>query len=234
MSKKKSCFVIMPISDSIDYPEGHFSRVYQHLIKPACEQANYEPLRADDVKKTNYIAIDVIRRIIESDMVICDLSSQNPNVLYELGIRQAFDKPVVLIKDSKTKRIFDIQGFRDFEYDGTLRVDSVQKEIKKLNEIITSTSKKEIEDVNSLVSLLGIKSAALGESKEISPESKLILNSLGEIEKRISSMEDLAEKVQRPRFVVPPPPPRETTKFYGIGLNETIPPPPGLDINSNE
>ncbi|WP_073087673.1 hypothetical protein [Winogradskyella jejuensis] len=224
----------MPISDNVDYPEGHFSRVYQHLIKPACEQANYEPLRADDVKKTNYIAIDVVRRIIESDMVICDLSSQNPNVLYELGIRQAFDKPVVLIKDSKTKRIFDIQGFRDFEYDETLRVDSVQEDIKKLTEIIYSTTKNEIEDVNSLVSLLSIKSASLGESKEISPESKLILNSLSEIEKRLSSMEDLAEMVQRPRFTVPPPP-RETTKFYGIGFNETIPPPPpGLDIESNE
>ena len=84
----------MPISNNENYSEGHFNRVYSHLIIPACELAGFKAVRADDIINTNYIAIDIIKRIIESDMAICDLSSQNPNVLYELGIRQAFNKPV--------------------------------------------------------------------------------------------------------------------------------------------
>src|ERR1035437_305813 len=101
---EKKCFVIMPISDSEDYPTGHFRRVYDHIIDPACEQAGFKPVRADDIMTTNYIALDVIKNIIECEMALCDLSSRNPNVLYELGIRQSFNLPVTLIKDIKTKR----------------------------------------------------------------------------------------------------------------------------------
>ena len=72
-------------------------------------------------------------------MAICDLSSRNPNVLYELGIRQAFNKPVSLIKDAKTIRIFDIQGFRDIVYDESLRIDSVGETIENLAQNLTLT-----------------------------------------------------------------------------------------------
>lgn len=172
----------MPISDNSNYPERHFYRVYEHIIIPACENAGFQPIRADDVINTNYIAIDVIRKIIESELVLCDLSSQNPNVLYELGIRQAFNKPVVLIKDKRTKRIFDIQGFRDFEYDETLRVDTVQSEIEKLSDILVSTYEEQNNDINSLVSLLSLSPAKIESKTEISKETKLILNSLSELD----------------------------------------------------
>ena len=107
------CFVLMPISDPEEYDTGHFRRVYDHLIVPSCEKAGFNPVRADEVKKTNHIVLDVLKKIVESEMVLCNLSSKNPNVLYELGIRQAFNLPVTIIKDKSTSRIFDIQGIRD-------------------------------------------------------------------------------------------------------------------------
>ena len=127
MSKEKICFVIMPISDIDSYPTGHFKRVYEHLIKPACIKAGFKAIRADDVQKTNIIIVDVLQKILSAEMSICDLSSRNPNVLYELGIRQAFGLPITLIKDNKTPRIFDIQGIRDLEYDENLRVDIIEE-----------------------------------------------------------------------------------------------------------
>lgn len=189
MSKEKECFIIMPISDNPNYEKGHFLRVYNHLIKPACKIAGFKPIRADDVINTNYIALDIIKKIINSDMAICDLSSSNPNVLYELGIRQAFNKPVTLIKDDISKRIFDIQGFRDFEYDKNLRIDNVEKEIIELAEIIKSTNAKDGKDINSLVSLLGMKAAKVDSQTEISNDTKLILNSISNLDKRVSEIE---------------------------------------------
>lgn len=50
---KKKCFVIMPISDAEGYDKGHFTRVYEHLIKPAVIEAGFEPVRADDTSKAN-------------------------------------------------------------------------------------------------------------------------------------------------------------------------------------
>jgi hypothetical protein len=41
---KKKCFVIMPISDAEGYDKGHFTRVYEHLVKPAVIEAGFEPM----------------------------------------------------------------------------------------------------------------------------------------------------------------------------------------------
>ena len=49
------CFVIMPISDTDDYPSGHFNRVYLHLLRPAIEKAGFEATRADEIQETNFI-----------------------------------------------------------------------------------------------------------------------------------------------------------------------------------
>lgn len=194
MNKEKTCFVIMPISDNANYPNGHFNRVYEFIIKPACEIAGFIPIRADEVITTNYIALDIIKRIIESDMSICDLSSQNPNVMYELGIRQAFNKPVTFIKDNLTKRIFDIQGFRDLEYDMTLRIDNVNTIRDQLAETLSQTYENKDSEINSLVKLLSISPAELPENTKISIESELILNQLNIISNRLDKIEKVESK----------------------------------------
>lgn len=179
----------MPISDNPAYPEGHFNRVYEYIIKPACEIAGFTPIRADEVVSTNYIALDIIKRIIEADIAICDLSSQNPNVLYELGIRQAFNKPVVLMKDNMTKRIFDIQGFRDVEYDSSLRIDNVNACTELLAKTLKNTYENKEIEINSLVKLLSISPAEVTESTKISLESELILNQLNIVSRRLEKLE---------------------------------------------
>ena len=188
----------MPISDSDEYPQGHFSRVYEHIIKPACELAGFRPIRADDIMTTNYIALDVIKNIIDCDMAICDLSSLNPNVLYELGIRQSFNLPVTLIKDTKTKRIFDIQGFRDVEYDESLRIDTVETTVEDLSQVLKNTHENKSIEINSLISLLGIEPAKISDKTKISADTELILNSLTSLEKRLTQIE------MKPKPVPPP------------------------------
>lgn len=170
----------MPISDTDPYHAGHFERVYKHIIKPACLRSDFSPIRADDVLTTNFIALDIIKKLIECDMAICDLSSRNPNVLYELGIRQAFNLPVTLIKDKITSRIFDIQGFRDIEYDETLRFDTVESVVISLAETLRNTYDNK-DEINSLISLLGIQPAKISIKTEISRDTELILNSIQSI-----------------------------------------------------
>ncbi|MEN0007990.1 hypothetical protein [Flavobacterium nitrogenifigens] len=195
MTKERTCFIIMPISDNINYPSGHFNRVYEYIIKPACEIAGFTPIRADEVVTTNYIALDIIKRIIESDMAICDLSSQNANVMYELGIRQAFNKPVTFLKDNITKRVFDIQGFRDLEYDMTLRIDNVNMIKDQLAESLSQTFQNKDSEINSLVKLLSISPAELSENTKLSIESELILNQLSIINNRLDKIDNPSKNV---------------------------------------
>ncbi len=121
--------------------------------------------------------------------MICDLSSKNPNVLYELGIRQAFNLPVTLIKDQKTSRIFDIQGFRDVEYDETLRIDNVEETIELLAETMKNTYEK-TNEVNSLISLLGVEPAKINHKNVVSFDTQLILNLMKSIDGRIIEIEN--------------------------------------------
>lgn len=189
MTDKKNCFVIMPISDQTDYDKGHFSRVYEHLIKPACEKGGFTPVRADEESKANYIVIDIIKKILESDIVLCDLSSKNPNVLYELGLRQAFNKKSVLIKDNKTSRIFDIQGLRTIDYDENLRIDEIKNKIDIIAKALEDTFESSENDVNSLIQLLSIKPASYGDTLELSQDSSLILDAIRNISDRLNSLE---------------------------------------------
>lgn len=184
----KSCFIIMPISDQDGYDKGHFNRVYEHLIKPACIKAGFKPIRADEEVKTNYIVVDIIRKILDSEMVLCDLSAKNPNVLYELGLRQAFNRKVVLIKDKKTNRIFDIQGLRTIDYDENLRIDEVNKSIDQMSKTLIETHQSEGE-INSLIQLLSLKPAELPTQINLSQESSLILDTLNDISNRMRKLE---------------------------------------------
>lgn len=137
---KNKCFVIMPISDTDGYKRGHWQDVYNHLIKPAVEDAGYISERADEIRSANLIAVDIIKRICEYPMAVCDLSSCNPNVFYELGIRHSMKLPVVLIKDTKTNNPFDIKDIRYVEYDEGLSVAEIPSIQEQLTATITQTN----------------------------------------------------------------------------------------------
>lgn len=158
----KDCFIIMPIADVEGYPDGHFKHVYSNIISPACEIAGFNPVRADEVKQTNLIHLDILKQLIEAPIAICDLSNRNPNVLFELGIRQAFDKPVVLIQEKGTPKIFDIAPLRYLEYCKEMKYHDVLSIQQELKESVQATYEANGAqgNVNSIVKLLALNSPA--------------------------------------------------------------------------
>lgn len=158
----EQCFVIMPIADSDGYEKGHFGKVYEDIFKPACREAGFEAIRADEVKQTNLIHLDILQKLIESPIAICDLSSRNPNVLFELGLRQAFDKPTVLVQDVGTPRIFDIAPLRYTEYRKELRYREVLEDQNAIRDALKATQAAGLagEGVNSIVKILSLAQPA--------------------------------------------------------------------------
>ncbi len=128
------CFIIMPPSEPSGYSQGHFSRVYDYVIVPACRAAGYWPTRSDSATHDN--PLDVVKDIIDSEIVLCDLSASNSNALYGLAVRHSLDLPVTLVKDMKSFVMFDTKDFGLVEYDESLRIDTVQKEVEILSEAL--------------------------------------------------------------------------------------------------
>ena len=169
LQSSQECFVIMPITDPDGYDKGHFTKVYEDIFKSACISSGYQPVRADEVKQTNLIHLDILQKLIESPMAICDLSSRNPNVLFELGLRQAFDKPTVLVQETGTPKIFDIAPLRYTEYRRELRYRDVLEDQCSITDAINATrdATAKGEGVNSIVNILSLsKPATLKEVEE--------------------------------------------------------------------
>jgi len=165
---EKRCFIIMPVGDPDGYAQGHFNRVYQYIIVPACRLAGFSPVRADGPELDS--ALDIIKTIIESDVTICDISSNNSAALYGFAIRQASSLPVTLIKDLKTNTIANIPEFDIVQYDDSLRIDTVQSEIETLSEALKkSLANKAVGD--SLISRLNIGTAQSDASNNVETDN---------------------------------------------------------------
>lgn len=161
MSEKNTrCFVIMPFSETDTYEEDHFTKIYEQIFKPAIEKAGYEPYRVDEDKICDPIIGKIFDAVQNCPMSLCDLSSKNPNVLYELGLRQAYDKPVVLVKDEKTEHIFDVAGINTVSYNSNRLVENVEKAIKDIADALRQT--KEGKEAT-LVKIVKAKSADFSE-----------------------------------------------------------------------
>lgn len=133
-------FVAMPFSEKTsNYPKGYFDEVLKHLITPAAVKANFN---AKTAKKSGseIIQSTIVNDLDAADLVIVDLTEHNPNVLFELGMRIAFNKPVCLIRAKGTAPIFDIDHMlRVFDYNPCLWPSTLEQDIPGLSEHIAET-----------------------------------------------------------------------------------------------
>jgi hypothetical protein len=134
---KLKAFVIMPfVEKNASHPQGFFSEVLRSLITPAGLDAGFSVETANK-QGSDIIQSTIINDLLEADLVIADLTAHNPNVLFELGVRMAQDKPVALIKSTGTGRIFDVDNMlRVFEYDRNLWSSTIESDLPKLRDHI--------------------------------------------------------------------------------------------------
>jgi hypothetical protein len=133
------CFVIMPFVERSDvYPAGFFSEVLESLITPAVTDAGLQ-VRTAQRQGSDLIQSTIIRELLAADLVLADLTEHNPNVLFELGMRMAEDKPVVLVRAKGTGRIFDVDNLlRVEEYSPNLWPSTLSRDLPKLAEHVAA------------------------------------------------------------------------------------------------
>lgn len=122
----RRCFVISPIGELESETRRRSDQVLRHIITPAVKECGYEPIRADQISEPGLITRQVIQHIIDSPLVIADLTERNPNVFYELAVRHAIRKPLVQIIQKGEQIPFDVAGTRTIQVDYR-DLDSVEK-----------------------------------------------------------------------------------------------------------
>lgn len=158
---KPHAFVAMPFGTKPDTDGSpiYFNRVYTDLLEPALESAGFEVFRADEEQRAGDIRTDMFQELLMADLVVADLTLDNPNVWYELGVRHALRaRGVVLVQGPRTTQPFDIYTDRKLRYalkDGVPDPTTLAAEIDRLatmaKETLEAPSNRKVSPVYALL-----------------------------------------------------------------------------------
>lgn len=150
------CFVIQP------FDGGAFDKRYDDVIAPAISQAGLEPYRVDRDPSVAILIENIESEIRDSVVCLADITTDNPNVWFELGFAIACGKDVVLVcsaaRDSRFP--FDVQhrniikyapeSPRDFDVLSSRIVQHLASVVQKQRELQNISSLAPVRDTEGL------------------------------------------------------------------------------------
>lgn len=176
---KKKCGIIMPIAKHPDYQTGHWKDVLD-ILTEAISETEFEPRLVSDDVAIGLIHDRIVTNIYNDEIVVCDVSSKNPNVMFELGLRLAFDKPTIIVKDEKTGYSFDTGVIEHISYPSSLRfseiVDFKEELVKRIN--ATYAKSQSEKEYSPFLKSFGKTIIPTSLEKTEIPESKYIIEQL--------------------------------------------------------
>lgn len=113
----KKCFIITPIGNPDSEIYRKISGVIDSVIRPVLQRNGFIDVRAShEISEPGSINTQIINRIVEDDLVVANLTENNPNVMYELCLRHVTAKPIIHICETGTILPFDIKDNRTIFY----------------------------------------------------------------------------------------------------------------------
>ncbi|UAL07449.1 MAG: hypothetical protein KRP56_06390 [Candidatus Methanogranum gryphiswaldense] len=186
--KKKKCFVISTIGKEDSKERMHADKFLKYIAKSIEEE--YAVKRADEYSFSGEIKEKIIREIYESDLIIADLTFDNPNVYYELAFAHTINKPTIVFKTKKTEMYFDTKDMKIISYDDTFDYGNIDEIRTELIEIIkTNKYDNPIKNSLGLIELDKIVNKSIEQNK--GSELSMVLEMLKTMNDKIESMDDV-------------------------------------------
>lgn len=140
----KSCFVVMGYGQRRDPVSGKkvdLDRIYFEIIKPIAEERGYRCYRGDEVHDSGIIDVSMYYGILDADLVIADITTLNPNAVYELGVRHGVRKrKTIIMMEQSNKFFFDLNHVRTITYKyprfGGIRQAEIEKTKSTLRDVV--------------------------------------------------------------------------------------------------
>ena len=172
---RQLCGIVMPISSIDGCAESHWADVLE-IITEAVDEAGFTANLVSNADEVGIIHKRIIQNLYDNPIVVCDVSGKNPNVMFELGMRLAFDKPTIIIKDDKTAYSFDTSALEDIEYLRDLRFSKIVEFKERLALKIRSTVDKASNDpeFTTFLKHFGKFTVAKIEKKEVSGQEYIL------------------------------------------------------------
>jgi len=190
---KKTCFVICPIGKENSKERQWSDDVLECIISPVVEKLGYNtPIRADRINESGIITRQIIELLIDSDLVIADLSWRNPNVFYELAIRHVTKKPCIHIIRVGEDNPFDTSSNRAITFNLDIR--SARKAMEELENHISSIKSGKVETDNPIGTALTMRNLEKsGDTEQYSIAQ--VIQELKDVRAEIKSQHTIYPKV---------------------------------------
>ena len=182
------CGIVMPISPIDGCGIEHWQELLS-IFKDSISNAGFESNLVSDADDSGIIQKRIIQNLYNSEVVVCDVSCKNPNVMFELGIRLAFDKPTIIVKDDQTDYSFDTAIIEHLTYPRDLRFGKIITFKENLAKKIKSTYEKANADpqYSTFLKNFGEYKVTNLNTSEISKDN-FILSSLNDIQETLKQI----------------------------------------------
>jgi len=194
----KRCFIISPIGTTGSIIRDRSDKLLQYVFKPVCKEKGFITLRADEIQRAGMITKQIIEELLRADLVIADLSGQNPNVYYELAIRHFVGLPSIQLVSDKEKLPFDVSHVRTIMIDHR-DLASVEHAKVLLGEFIDNSVKTRWQEnpITETLRSIGLRVPLMsGETKTVAEQfqsiAKELLNELIEMRRERDVFRDKA------------------------------------------
>lgn len=189
--ERKTCGIVMPISPIDGCSSEHWSEVRDILDSAvsATENPSFVSQLVSDADDIGVIQKRIIQNLYSAEVVLCDVSGKNPNVMFELGMRLAFDKPTVIVKDDKTDYSFDTSVIEHLTYPRDLRFSAIVQFKTKLSQKISATYEKSRSDPDhsTFLKSFGTFHVATLSETQASAET-IVLEGLAEVRRELARL----------------------------------------------
>jgi hypothetical protein len=131
----------MGFGEKTDYQSNpqrvlNLDRTFEDVIEPTVTAAGLNCIRADRIIHSTVIDKPMYEHLLDADLVIADLSTSNPNAIYELGVRHALrPHATIVIAEEQFAFPFDLNHVSIARYEHLGREIGF-REVMRLREVL--------------------------------------------------------------------------------------------------
>ena len=220
------CFVIGPIGEVGSQVRADADDFMKYIVTPVVTDKEFGygvPIRADNLNEPGRITSQIVTLLMDAELVIADLTTNNANVFYELSLRHAIGKPVIHMAAEGTPLSFDVRDNRTIFYTMHSRTaEAARDELAKQIRHVRTPGYKLMNPILETVSIINSERSAIPEQAAMGSLMSMVERLNGHVLEIQQSMKLDAMNASMAAFSLTPRPYTSALGLRGLDATQVV------------